>query len=229
MESGCSMTYRQIALVLVLSFLAVLLGDFFFLHYLFPIKREALRRRANLQVQESLLEHPPEDPTQPQGLQQAFSQTRVTDFKTAAETCLGPGPWSDYRQLPENLEKTIGLQNKTLDIENFDLKLPNGEKRRVHLTGDPSGKRSLRYFSILKNGELAPIPLSPDLRSLPAENQLQILMKEGATELHLVKQRWLLKSGATVLLTFENDEPREIQIFGSSKTLTCLQNSCQCF
>jgi hypothetical protein len=221
------MSFKQIFLAVGISLLCVLCIDLLFLHYLFPMKRAALIERANQKVQQSLLEHPPVSDSDI--LSPSTGPVTATDFKTAAIKCLGQGPWDEFKKLPEQLEKTFGVQNKTVDIENFDLLTADGQIRRIHVSGDRENNQQVRFHSTLpKTGEQSPIPLPEEVRKLKPREQIEELKKGSTVTLHQVKQRWLLGNGASFLFTTENGELKDLQIFGSARTLTCLPNSCQC-
>lgn len=226
------MTLKQKIFAIITSIFVVLLIDQFFLHYLFPIKKAAFIKVANQEVVDALQAHPPSDldnssapATQPK-LQPRPTQ-RLTDFRTAAEACLG-GTWTTASTLAADLEKTYGVQSKSRDIENFHLKTPSGEEKRIHITMESPDKKQVRFFAVDSEGLPVPIPLTSEQRQLSADQLIESLKTEGQIFLHQSKERWLLGNGSSFIVTFENNETREFQIFGASRTLSCLENSCQC-
>lgn len=220
------MTFKQIFLSIAISLVCVLLIDLLFLHFLFPQKRKLWIERTNHKVQQSLLAHPPVSDADI--LSPSSGPITSSDFKTAAQKCLGQGPWQDYRQLPQDLEKVFGVQSKVIDIENFDLTTAEGQKRRIHISGNSENNPEVRYYSISADGEQTPLAIKAEIRSQEPRAQVEELKKSSQVVLHQLKQRWLLGNGASFLFTLENDELKDFQIFGSARTLTCLQNACQC-
>ena len=225
------MTFKQKLFAIIASIFVVLLIDQFFLHILFPIKKAEFVKNVNQKVQESLQAHPPSEDLTPAPTPQPTLKPRpvqnLTNFKTAAEECLG-GEWTSSIDLAKNLEKTYGVQSKTKDIENFHLKNQNGEERRIHITAESADKKQVRYFAVDNEGLPIPIPLTAEQRKMTPDQQIESLKAEGQVFLHQSKERWLLGNGSTFLVTFENNMTREFQIFGPFRTLSCLEDSCQC-
>jgi hypothetical protein len=226
------MTLKQKIFAGIASIFIVLVIDQLFLHYLFPRKKAAFLKSANEQVQENLRAHPVDDvvpapvTTPSPALENRPAET-LTDFATAAKLCLG-GEWHDRSTIATDLEKTFGVQSKNKDIENFHLKTSNGEERRIHIIFEAGNKKQVRYFSVDNEGLPVPIPLSDEFRKLPADALIQKLEADGKIFMHQSKERWLLGNGSSFIVTFENDQPREFQLFGATKTLSCLEDSCQC-
>jgi hypothetical protein len=225
------MSLKQKIFSVVTSIFIVLLIDQFFLHYLFPIKKAAYLKIANHEVQESLNAHPPNEDLTPTLPHQPILENRpvrkLTSFKQAAEECLG-GTWSSSENLAKDLERTYGVQTKNKDIENYHMKIASGEERRIHITIGPLDRKSVRYFAVDDEGLPVPVPLKPEQRNLTPDQLIEELKTEGQIFLHQSKERWLLGNGSTFNVTFENDQAREFQIFGPSRTLSCLEDSCQC-
>lgn len=210
-------------IVVVLTVLAV---DMLFLHIIFPAKRERLLKEMNQQVTTSLEEHPP---SVGKKLEKVFAgpNNSLTDFKTAAQNCLGSS-WSSFQTFPEELRKVFKVQSEIVDIENYHLKLPSGEERRIHVVGDGHTNKTVRLFGLDEEGLPTPIPLPEDLRSQTPDEMIRNLKDQGQVFFHQSKQRWLLGNGTTLLVTFENDQTYEFQLFGPDKTLSCFKESCQC-
>ena len=225
------MSFKQKIFAIVASIFIVLMIDQLFLHYLFPIKKAAYIKSANQKVQESLQAHPPNEDLTPQPVQQPALEPRpvqqLTDFRRAAEECLG-GTWSSATNLAKDLEKTYGVQSKNKDIENYHLKTPDGLERRIHITIESADKKQVRYFSVDSEGLPVPIPLTAEQRLMNPDQLIENLKAQGQIFLHQSKERWLLGNGSTFIVTFENNQTREFQIFGPSRTLSCLEEACQC-
>lgn len=226
------MSFKQRIFAVVASIFIVLMIDQLFLHYLFPRKKAALQQSANHEVQESLTAHPPndgiaDDVILPQSKLEPRPIQKLTDFKTAAEACLG-GTWSSSANLAKDLEKTYGVQSKNQDIENYHLKNSDGTEHRIHITIESPEKKLVRYFAVDKDGLPIHIPLTDDQRKLKADQLIENLKSQGQIFLYQSKERWLLGNGSTFIVTFENNATREFQIFGPSRTLSCLEDSCQC-
>ncbi len=227
------MTFKQKIFAIIASIFVVLLIDQLFLHYLFPIKKAAFLKDANKEVYDSLKAHPPDADNAPsvtpavQAKLQPRPVQRLTDFRTAAEACLG-GVWTSSSTLAADLEKTYGVQSKNRDIENFHLRTATGEEKRIHITMESPDKKQVRFFGVDDEGLPVPIPLTPEQRKMNTEDLIESLKSEGQIFLHQTKERWLLGNGSSFIVTFENNETREFQIFGAARTLSCLENSCQC-
>ncbi len=225
------MSLKQKVFAIIASIFIVLMIDQFFLHYLFPIKKEAYLKNVNQEVLEALEGQPQIENSLPSPAAQSPLIPRPTqkliDFKSAAEECLG-GNWTSAENLAKDLEKTYGVKSKNTDIENFHIRNIGGEERRIHITSEGPDKKQIRYFSLDQEGLPIPISLSSEQRSLNADQLINNLKAEGQIFLHQSKERWLLGNGSTFIVTFENDVIREFQIFGPTKTLSCLEDSCQC-
>lgn len=215
---------RILYVIVVLS--TVLAVDLLFLHIVFPAKKERHLKELNKEVISSLEEHPP---SIGQKLDQVFNNQNngAADFKTVSQACLGSA-WSSYESFPEELKKVYDVQSQVVDIENYHLKLPTGEERRIHIVADGRNNKTVRFFGLDSEGLPNPIPIENDLRSKPADEAVEELKKQGEVTFHQTKERWLLGNGTTLLVTFENNKPYEFQLFGPDKTLSCLKDSCQC-
>ncbi len=225
------MSFKQKIFAIIASIFVVLLIDQFFLHILFPIKKAEFLKNANQKVQESLQAHPPNEDQTPDPVAAPALIPRpaqnLTNFKTAAKECLG-GEWTTAIDLAKNLEKNYGVQSRSKDIENFHLKNQKGEERRIHITSETADKKQVRYFAVDREGLPIPIPLTNEQRKMTPDQQIENLKSDGQVFLHQSKERWLLGNGSTFLVTFENNVTREFQIFGPFRTLSCLEDSCQC-
>ncbi len=225
------MSFKQKIFAIIASIFIVLLIDQFFLHVLFPLKKAEFLKIANHEVQQALQTHPPQEDQTPTPLTQPALVPRpaqkLTDFKQAAEECLG-GEWTTSENIAQDLEKTFGVQSKTVDIENFHLKTETKEERRIHITSENPDKKQIRYFAIAQDGSPVPIALTAEQRKMSSKKLIDQLKSEGQIFLHQTKERWLLGNGSTFLVTIENNMTREFQIFGPIRTLSCLANSCQC-
>lgn len=207
----------------VVLILVILSVDFFLLHIVFPVKKEKFLKEINQKVEASLEKHPPEA-----HYEASAPKTVEADFKTAAQACLG-STWGQYQSFPMELEKIYKVQSKSVDIENFHLKIKSGEERRIHIVSDGQSKnRTLRFFGLDDENLPTPIPLTPAQRQMPIDTLIADLKSQGKVFFHQSKERWQLGNGSTMVVTFENKEAVEFQLFGQEKTLSCLKDSCQC-
>lgn len=227
------MTAKKKSLIAIIVFFMVLAIDFFFLHFIFPLKKQRLLKKANQRVESSLEQSPPvlstvDSSPNTQKLEQLVDGLpSETDFKTAAMACLNK-EWKSFDSFPSDLEKKYGVQSRTIDIENIHLKIPSGEERRLHIVSDGRRQRTIRYFTTDKTGVLKPLPIPHEIRSKPVDKIIEELKSQGQIFFHQTKERWLLGNGTTLIITFENKKPQEFQLFGPEKTLSCFKNSCQC-
>lgn len=222
------MSFKKRVLYILVVIVTVLTVDFLFLHYVFPAKRERFLKELNHAVNTSLEEHPPGNGSKLEKMAAKAQDNSDGDFKTTSQACLG-STWSSYETFPDELKRTYKIQSQVTDIENFHLKLPNGEERRIHVVSDGRNQKTVRFFGLDAEGLPTPIPLSAELRSQSMDKVVENLKSQGQIFFHQSKERWLLGNGSTLVVTFENGKAYEFQLFGSDKTLSCLKNSCQCF
>lgn len=222
-----AMNLKRRILYILVVIVTVLAVDYFFIHNVFPAKRERFFKDLNQNVSSSLEEHPPGMGKLGKAMQ-AHENNSDGDFKTTSEACLGKA-WNSYETFPQDLKKAYKIQSQVTDIENFHLKLPNGEERRIHVVSDGRNHKTVRLFKLDSEGQPTPVPLSADLRSQPMDRLIENLKSQGDVFFQQSKERWLLGNGSTLIVTFENGKAYEFQLFGGDKTLSCLKNSCQCF
>lgn len=220
------MMSRNRLLYVILILATVLAVDLLFLHVIFPAKKARLLKELNRQVETSLEEHPPGRGSSDDG-ETKTQASGPTDFKTASQECLGK-VWNSAKTFPADLKQAYKIQSQVVDIEDYHLKLPNGDERRLHVVSDGRRQRTVRWFALDSEGLPTPLPLDPELRSRPVEDIIQSLVALGPVHFHQTKERWLLGNGSTLLVTFENGEALEFQLFGPERTLSCLRDSCQC-
>ncbi|MCM2279595.1 MAG: hypothetical protein NDJ89_16090 [Oligoflexia bacterium] len=105
--------------------------------------------------------------------------------------CLDLDPEKTPTSLETLIRQLVSENGETakpyLKFKNVHLRLPSGEKRRLHLFSDsgPDGKPvlRLRIFSEDTEGLPVPLPVSPDLMINPAPERMLALEAEGTREL----------------------------------------------
>lgn len=130
------------------------------------------------------------------------------------------------------IEKSVGILEKQVDIENYNIVLPDNTERRLHLipleNSNSTSGRELRYFKLDDEGYPIRIPLRPEESMNPSEQTIKTLVSQGQIKLHQLKSHWNLKDGTQLQLEVHNDEVFEVQWVGREKTLSCRLQDCVC-
>lgn len=215
----------QPLLTLIILVLVILAVDSLFFQFIFPLKKQKLLQQMNSAVQEDLRSDPPLD-----RLALSISQQpNKTEFSVAIKSCLGIES-SEFEKFPDELIKSVGLESKWLEVENYDLKSSTGQKFRIHIFQEsPQTPRSVQFFSVDQEEMLAPVALTAELRLMSADQLISRLKEKGPVQFYQTKERWILKNQQVLAVTFENKKVVEFQLFTGQKTFACENADCFCY
>lgn len=151
-------------------------------------------------------------------------------FQTAFRQCV-PGSsknYPDLRALLVDLEKSVDPPPEK-QWENFQIRLPNGDIRRIMLVPRENGTIGatweLRYFGVDAENLPVKMPLPETIRGI---EDLDRLLAMGKTVGHQVSERYVLTSGEEVLLERHNDEIVDFQWRRIGASLVCSTEVCRC-
>jgi hypothetical protein len=220
----------------VVLLLLGLAADYYFLHILFQKKMAAAEMKDPVAVTDSL--HSPDSDAPAPVLeknQAAAPQQTENNFLKSLQDCR-PDISSQGITTPEALltylNKSVGVQSETKDIENYHIRLADGSERRLHLTPSDSDNGAnhteLRYFKLDAEGYPERIPLTPEQTLDPKPEFMNSLLSQGKIELHQVHAVMQLKDQSSLLLETRNDRVYEFQLRGEDKTLSCRELNCLC-
>ncbi len=178
----------------------------------------------NLQVQQSLDKNPPTESLKPI---QLFDLQN--DFVTVSRNCLG-SQWTSFATFSDEYQKKNKLKSKATEIENFHVKAPDGKSYRIHIVQENSKKvPDVQLFILDPQNTTAPVALTTAQRQMPPEKLVEELKKMGTLNHHETKERWQFENGQVLVVTFENDQTQDFQLFTESKTFSCERDQCYCF
>lgn len=224
--------------ILVVGGLAFL-ADYFFLHLLFPMKRAALMKEINSQVESSLRNETaagvpaPGDSaaSNPTGSSETPGDASLTDnFEEELKKCL-PGA-TDENPTALAGRYTKQLKETQLVVENWHLGLPNGEQRRLMLI--PSDRENaknrpeVRWFSVDSEGLPVPLKLDPEKAFDPKPEFIAQLKGQGTVIFQQRKESNTYKDGTHAEIEWVDGSVKEIQLRLSDRTLSCADKNCQC-
>lgn len=233
----------------ILTFLIIfgllLAVDYFFLHFLFPLKRAAVMEELGRKVEESLERDPPYKPASPDvpapdappvhepKLKDGAALPEAT-FRDAVHACFGGARDGDENptDLVRDLESERGLASKETPIENWHIGRPDGREERVMLlTSDrpnAAGRKEVRLFGV--DAEGLPIPRELDARKSfdPSDTYVEGLKSPGRVLFHQKKEVVKFNDGTSANIEWVDGSVREMQIFLASRTLSCLNLQCRC-
>lgn len=127
--------------------------------------------------------------------------------------------------LLEYLQKSVGIAQETVSIENYHLTLADGSLRRVHVIGSESSKnpqsKEIRLYKLDSEGYPERLPLS-------AEATLEDLLAQGKLQRHELRAELKLKDGSAINLEKHDQKVFEFQFNNHGRILSCRQTVCQC-
>lgn len=228
----------------------VLLVDYFVLHVLFPWKKAAILEEINRRVELSLKHQPVEssspgqtpsesmDPAAPSNPAEASvpstSNSEETDnFAETLAAC-----WQDHSHsqaqnpvgLVRDLEAT-GVRERRLQLENWHLRLPSGEEKRIMLLPsdreNANGRLEVRLFDVDAEGLPVPQKLGPKAYN-PSARFLQELKSQGEIQFHQRKENIALNDGQSLDVEWINGQLHDLQVFTNNKSFSCRNLNCHC-
>ncbi len=162
------------------------------------------------------------------------------NFASVLKTCwpdLANKKISQVEELIRHQSQNLQTKSEVIDIENYNIILPDGSERRIHLIPlameartKPSGKspRELRYFKVDAEGFPEAIALTRAQSSNPDLRFIQKLLDQGKVSLHQVKSTRRWSDESTLLLETRNGQVYEFQLRRKNQTLSCRNSSCSC-
>nr|WP_295905360.1 hypothetical protein [uncultured Bdellovibrio sp.] len=127
--------------------------------------------------------------------------------------------------LIEYLQKSVGVKEEEISLENYHLTMADGSKRRVHvITSDNTNsadKKEIRFFKLDEEGY-------PERLPLKGNETVASLLAQGKITKHEVKSQLVLKDGSSVALEKHDSKVFEFQYNNHGKTLSCRFKDCQC-
>lgn len=127
--------------------------------------------------------------------------------------------------LLEYLQKSVGVQQEIVSIENYHLTLADGSARRVHVIGSDSSKnpqtKEIRLYKLDAEGY-------PDRVPLPTGATLESLLGEGKVQRHELRAELKLKDNSTINVEKHDQKVFEFQFNNHGRILSCRLSSCQC-
>lgn len=235
------------AILLVLSFLA----DYFFLHLLFDPSKRALHRNGDGSAIAG-------EATTSEGQKAESGSAPSAAGVSANEATTGagapPAGQDNFLQtlqqchdevssqgittpeaLMNYLDRSIGKESESIEIENYIFTLPDGSERRIHLAQadntNSKDKRELRFFGVDAEGYPQRIELTPEQKSMPLEDLKKSLLAQGELREHQVKSSVNLRDGSFLSVETHNKNVYEFQWRGNNPedhTLSCRNRSCLC-
>lgn len=236
----------------ILSFLVIfctlLAVDYFFLHFLFPLKRAAVMEELGRKVEESLERNPPNlpdpspsvptpdtPPVHEPSLSPAAPGAALPQdsFRQAVRTCFDNAE-SDVNptDLVRHLETSRGLTSRDTPVENWHLARPDGSEERLMLVwsdrANAAGKKEVRLFDVDDEG--LPVPQKLDARRAynPSPEYVESLKARGEVLFHQRRELLKFADGTSASVEWVDGSVREMQIFLAARTLSCLNLDCRC-
>ncbi len=222
-------TWIGILLSLTLLVLAV---DYFFVHVLFPHKKrlflEKLFEPVTASVTSSIL---------PPGLKSEYAPIEAIgsdDFSLALKECLADSELrssSSPQALIHNLEKKYGVQRRVFTSEKIHFTDAEKQEQRLLITSvsTPEGVvRELHLFTLTADHLPTPVELDPALTNNPTPDFLTNLLKDKTIVYDELKETIYFNKETPFVIEWVNGEPKEFQMVGDKKTLSCQYLHCSC-
>jgi hypothetical protein len=224
----------------VVLFSLGLLADYFFWHLLLGTQHSELLNKKGVEISEPL--------TSPDIVEEKTSTSDNTEFisesKTEADPVGTPSTTDNFLEtlqtcapeiaaqaiatpeaLVEYLQKSVGIAQESISVENYHVTLADGTRRRVHvIASDKSNapdKKEIRYYKLDKEGY-------PERLELPKGESLESLLKQGSVTRHELRADLKLKDGSSVQLERHNQKVFEFQYNNQGRVLSCRWAHCQC-
>lgn len=205
--------------------------DYYFLHLLFNEKHaEEHESFKNSDISPEPIPSPDDNfPGEKGDTTEPVAQPTAKDnFLASLKTC-APEVAAQAIATPEALitylQKSVGVEEEQITLENYHLTLPDGSQRRVHVISSDNTnsekKQELRFFKLDKEGY-------PERLPLRADATLEQLLGQGQTTRHEVRSTLKLKDGGAVSLEKHDNTIFEFQYNNHGKILSCRSTDCQC-
>lgn len=220
-----------------------LAADFYFLHILFPQKQINLEPKPqdeqNSVPEENHAQALPENTTAPTTAETKIADSEkpaITDnFLQVLQKCrndISAQGIATPNALMTYLEKTVGVRNQETDLINYNIILPDGSERRIHVIPSDNTnsklKREVRLFKVDAEGYPVRIPMDSKQASNPSEEFIQSLVSQGKIKLHQTKKTMKLKDNSDLEVETRNNTVFEFQLRSENSTFACRETDCTC-
>ena len=236
--------WQRWAITFLVLILLGLAADYYFMHILFHQKQLAATEMKNsaaaegtTPVSSGLSAHSADsDAPAPVVAQDKGSASQAeNNFLKSLQSCR-PDLTAQGVTTPEALltylNKSVGIQSEIKEVENYNIKLPDGSERRIHIipadNENSKNRIEMRYFKLDAEGYPERIPLKPEQTFDPQPEFLNSLISQGSIKLHQIRSIAKLKDNSTLSLDMRNDRVFEFQLRGDNKTLSCRELNCLC-
>ena len=154
-------------------------------------------------------------------------------FEKSLTECISLNTFNPLRSSSELIQYLQSLNpTKSIQIENYHFKLPNGDERRVHLipteNGDKGVGRELRLFKLDSDGMPERIEAGSQLEKNPTNEEVQGLLSQGKVFYHQTKEVWTFPDDMNLNVEFQNNKVFEFQLQVQTQTFSCRLNDCEC-
>lgn len=154
-------------------------------------------------------------------------------FERALSECLSLNSSVPIKNSNELVKYLMSLNPKrNIEIENYHIKLAQGEERRIHLipkeNGDSGSKKEMRYFKLDKDGIPERIELPAEVVKLKTQDQVLALLSQGQLTFKQSKEVWLFEDEMSLNVDFQNNKVFEFQLQVQTQSFSCRVNDCEC-
>ncbi len=217
--------------------LLVLAVDYLFVHILFPHKKKIFL--------DNLFETPSYSittSTLPSGLKTEYvplEKVGSDNFNLALENCLSDPDLkssSSPQALVHNLEKKFGIKKRVFTSETVHFinqqRSPSlKSEQRLLITALSTAEGVIREANLFKlNSNQLPVPvdLDPTLATNPTSEFLKNLLIDSTITYDEMKETIYFNSKTPLVIEWVNGEPKDFQMVGDQKTLSCQYLHCSC-
>lgn len=210
-------------------FILSLLADYYFLHILFHEKNNSASATISESAHESNDEEE-DDSFLGEGdtSESEQSDSSVNNFLDALKACapeVAAQGIGTPEALVEYLQKSVGVANQDVSVENFHITLPDGSKRRIHVIMDDNTnstqKKEIRFFKLDAEGY-------PDRLPLKTTDTLESLLALGTLTRHEKKSLVTLKDDTFLEVEMHDNKVFEFQYNNQGRILSCRYTDCVC-
>lgn len=154
--------------------------------------------------------------------------TNKDNFLESLQTCapeVSAQAIATPEALIEYLQKSVGVQQETIAVENYHLTLADGTRRRVHViaseTSNNPEKKEIRLYKLDNEGYPERLPTTQ-------KDTLESLLGQGTVTRHELRADLRLKDGSSVQLERHDQKVFEFQFNNHGRILSCRLAHCQC-
>lgn len=225
-----SIKFKTWLLWAAVLFVLSLLADYYFLHILFQRKTNATGAAITESTRESNNDEEEDDSFLGEGdtSESEQSASDMNNFLESLKTCapeIAAQGIGTPEALVEYLQKSVGVANQDVSVENFHITLPDGSKRRIHVIMDDntnsSQKKEIRFFKLDAEGY-------PDRLPLKTSDTLESLLALGTLTRHEVKSLLTLKDDTFLEVEMHDNKVFEFQYNNQGHILSCRYTDCVC-